>query len=1155
MTEALPEKALSQAPLPANEVERLTALYRYNVLDTPPEAAFDRITVLAARLFDIPTVLVSLVDESRVWFKSSVGCDTREINREATICNFAVWLNEILVIPDTTKDDRFVNNPLVQDEQGVRFYAGAPLLTHDGFNLGTLCLLDSKPRQQLSVEQKATLTDLAAMVVDELELRLASGRIAQIDAALLQVTQGVSAVTGEAFLLSLVQHFTQVLGMDYAYIGLVIGDEPEAVKTIAACEQGQVVDNFEYLLRDTPCQEVIQQKKICCYPRGVQAQFADAQMLAQMEVESYVAIPFFDSTGTPLGLLGVMGRKPLENVQLASALLTLFAMRIVTELERQQAEEALRQRETELRLITNTVPVLISFVDSEQCYRFNNRAYEEWFGKNAADIYGKHLWEVLGESAYQVIRPYVEQVLAGGQVTFESQVPFKDGGTRYISATYVPRLDSQGNVEGFVALVSDMSEQLAALRDRQQAYEAQQESEARFEILADSAPVLIWMSGLDKLCYYFSQAWLDFTGRTLEQEMGNGWLEGVHPDELEHCIDTYATAFDARQKFMMEYRLRRFDGEYRWILDIGVPRFTPDGSFVGYVGSCIDITERKHFEAERAQLLAREQQQTRLLQKLAEASLTINSTLSLNERLRLITDQAREIIATHQSVTSMTDSDNWAQAIHTVSLSDKYAQWRDYNQQPDGSGIYTLVCRTQRVTRMTQAELEAHPNWHGFSLEESKHPPMRGWLAAPLTSRNGKNLGLIQLSDKYEGDFTPEDEAILVQLAQMASSAIDNAQLYEASQQANRVKDEFLAVLSHELRSPLSPILGWSQLLQTHSLDAAKTHQALTVIERNAKLQAELIDDLLDVSKILQGKLSLNICQVDLTSMIQGAIETVRLAAVAKSIQIQTMFKPNVGKVSGDPSRLQQVIWNLLSNAVKFTDVGGLVNIQLERLGSQAQITVSDTGKGISPDFLPYVFDYFRQADATTTRKFGGLGLGLAIVRHLVELHGGTVQAQSLGVGQGTTFTVLLPLILPLPETNQESQQSRQSLDLSGVKILVVDDDVDTREFIAFLLEQYGASVRVVASAREVLTALTQSRPDVLLSDIGMPEEDGYMLIQQVRTLPPDKGGLIPAIALTAYAGEINYQQALKAGFEKHIPKPVEPDKLVEAISNLVVKK
>ncbi|MBD2001557.1 response regulator [Oculatella sp. FACHB-28] len=371
----------------------------------------------------------------------------------------------------------------------------------------------------------------------------------------------------------------------------------------------------------------------------------------------------------------------------------------------------------------------------------------------------------------------------------------------------------------------------------------------------------------------------------------------------------------------------------------------------------------------------------------------------------------------------------------------------------------------------------------------------------------------------------------------------------EVAEAANRTKDEFLAVLSHELRSPLNPILGWSRLLLSGKLDETRAKQALTTIERNAKLQSELIEDLLDISRILRGKLSLTVRPVNLASVIQAAIETIQLAAEAKSIQIETRLNPKVGLVSGDSTRLQQVVWNLLSNAVKFTPEGGRVEVRLTQVDYQAQITVSDTGKGISPDFLPYVFDYFRQEDGATTRKFGGLGLGLAIARYLVELHGGTVQADSLGEGKGATFMVRVPVMLSQTIVNQAPQPLEFSLSLNGVQALVVDDDTDTRDFIEFLLEQAGAKVNTAASAREALTALMRFKPDVLLSDIGMPDMDGYMLLRQVRTLPPEQGGEIPAIALTAYAGELDQKQAIAAGFQHHIAKPVEPEQLVKLIA------
>lgn len=399
------------------------------------------------------------------------------------------------------------------------------------------------------------------------------------------------------------------------------------------------------------------------------------------------------------------------------------------------------------------------------------------------------------------------------------------------------------------------------------------------------------------------------------------------------------------------------------------------------------------------------------------------------------------------------------------------------------------------------------------------------------------------------------------------------------AESANRIKDEFLAVLSHELRSPLNPILGWSKLLQNGNLNAATTTRALETIERNAKLQTQLIDDLLDVSRILRGKLRLNVCPVNLEETIEAALETVQLAAQTKSIQIQKVFEPSVGLVLGDSGRLQQVIWNLLTNAVKFTPHGGKVEVRLFRVGNGEEdkgdkadkednqkteelhsllstpyslLQISDTGKGINPEFLPHVFDYFRQENSATTRAFGGLGLGLAIVHHLVELHGGRVCAESLGENQGATFTVMLPLMPVDTQINLDDEQSNCSVDLKNLRILVVDDQADMREFLGFLLEEYGAQVTIAKSADEALSTLAQFSPNLLISDIGMPEMDGLMLMQKIRAMSPEQGGDIPAIALSAYAGETDHQQALAAGFQMHLAKPIEPTTLVTEVINLL---
>ncbi|GAX34794.1 PAS domain-containing hybrid sensor histidine kinase/response regulator [Nodularia sp. NIES-3585] len=701
---------------------------------------------------------------------------------------------------------------------------------------------------------------------------------------------------------------------------------------------------------------------------------------------------------------------------------------------------------------------------------------------------------------------------------------------------------------------------------------ALRESEVLFRQMANTSATLIWMSDTSNLCCYFNQPWLEFRGRTMEQEMGDGWVQGVHPEDVQRCFETYINAFNARQEFKIKYRLKRADGQYRWILDIGTPRFTSEGIFLGYIGSCIDISDvydelrlRKEVEVEREKMLARSQEYTRQLNGLMEAALAINSALSIEEVIRNITEQAREIIGAHQSFITISIDEDSAKLMSWASLSDKYAAWQVQNQQPFGLSINTSLHLINRSVRMTQTELEAHPQWQQFTQQIDKRPPMRGCLAAPLIGRDGHNMGLIQLSDKYEDEFTKEDQAIIVQLAQMASVAIENTRLYEAEQQAraqaeeaNCIKDEFLAVLSHELRSPLNPILGWSKLLQSRKFDASKTASALATIERNAKLQAQLIEDLLDVSRILQGKLTLNVAQVNVGLTIAAAMETVRLAAEAKSINLKFLSDTDsTALVMGDPNRLQQVFWNLLSNAVKFTPPGGRVQVCLESINSNIQIQVMDTGKGIDANFLSHVFDYFRQADSATTRKFGGLGLGLAIVRQLVELHGGRVFADSAGEGEGATFTVQLPALqtqLITADSHSEAEMDSNLGNLEGIKILVVDDDLDSRDFICFVLEEEGAEVISVSSAVEALQTLPKSKADVLLSDIGMPDMDGYMLIRQVRTWTSEEGGKTPAIALTAYAGEYNQQQAISAGFQMHVTKPAEPSQLVAAVARLAGK-
>jgi signal transduction histidine kinase/ActR/RegA family two-component response regulator len=392
---------------------------------------------------------------------------------------------------------------------------------------------------------------------------------------------------------------------------------------------------------------------------------------------------------------------------------------------------------------------------------------------------------------------------------------------------------------------------------------------------------------------------------------------------------------------------------------------------------------------------------------------------------------------------------------------------------------------------------------------------------------------------------------------QQRDAALERAR--DTAETANRAKDEFLAVVSHELRTPLTPILAWARMLRGGKLDAAGERRAVEIIERNARSQAQLIEDLLDVSRIITGKLRLDVHPVELPQLVEAAIDSVRPTAEVKGVRLGTVIDPHAGLVAGDPERLKQVVWNLLSNAIKFTPRGGRVQTILRRVNSHLEIAVSDTGQGIAAEFLPYVFDRFRQADASSTRAHGGLGLGLAIVRHLVELHGGRVRAESAGIGQGATFIVELPLSPLAPPTAERrhpaidgtTASGAHAPNIAGLRVLAVDDDDDTLETLRTLLQQHGAEVRTAASSESGLEVFERWRPDLIISDIGMPGEDGYHFIRRIRARPAGQGGRVPALALTAYARIDDRLQVLSAGFQMHVPKPIEPAELIAVVASL----
>ena len=643
--------------------------------------------------------------------------------------------------------------------------------------------------------------------------------------------------------------------------------------------------------------------------------------------------------------------------------------------ERKQIEDKLRRSEEQLRRILDSLYSFVGVLTPDGVLIEANHTVLKAADLEPKDVLGKPFaqayWWSYDPKIQAQLNAAVQRAANGEIVRYDVKIRLSESNFILIDFSIVPLFNANGQLEYLIPSGIDIT-------DREASKQALQQSEDQLRLITEVIPQQVWTALPNGEIDYINQRWQEYTGVPLEAMQGLGWSTIVHPDDLERVSQNWTQAIETGQKYNIEARLRRSDGNYHWFLGRARPLKNPQGEIIKWYGTNTDITRIKELE----------------------------------EKLRQ---------------------------------------------------------RTEELVK------------------------------------------------------------------------------------ANQLKDEFLAIVSHELRTPLNPILGWSQLLAAGRLSTEKTALGIEIIERNAKLQAQIINDLLDVSRILRGKLNFQLTALNLEFVIRAALDTVKLAAEAKSITIKTVFEPNVGQVLGDEGRLQQIAWNLLSNAIKFTPEGGEVVVTLKRIGTQVQIQVQDTGQGIKPEFLPYVFDRFRQAESATTRKFGGLGLGLAIVRHLAELHGGTVAVTSPGVGQGATFRVKFPLVDSAKTkqvTNLPIEESVKPNCFNGLQVLIVDDEIDSRDILTFVLEQEGAAVTAVASAQEALAALDKFTPNLIISDIGMPEADGYTLMTQIRQL--SQGENLPAIALTAYAGEVDRQRALNAGFQQHLTKPINISLLLTTITKLI---
>ena len=585
------------------------------------------------------------------------------------------------------------------------------------------------------------------------------------------------------------------------------------------------------------------------------------------------------------------------------------------------------------------------------------------------------------------------------------------------------------------------------------------------------------------------------------------------------------------------------DGRRVSLYEWAAPIFDEGGNVRGAIGVFMDITERRRVEREQ--------------RFLSDASRVLSSSLDYQSTLRGLAQLAVPALGDYCAIDVVQDGDTCARVEFAAADADKRAVAEALRRFPP---VLTRDSHAAGVIRTGDAHLalECPSDVLRRAAQSDEHLALmerlgaRGFMMVPLRAR-GRTLGLLTIgSCSPDRRFDERDLRFAQEVAVRAGLALDNALLYRDAQEANRLKEEFLATLSHELRTPLNALLGWTHMLRSPAVEEQTRLRAIESIERNAKAQAVLINDILDVSRVISGKLRLNVQPVDLQAVLLAAIDSVKPAARARDIDIALSFKSISGHAMGDADRLQQVAWNLLSNAVKFTPPGGRVEVGLEQVGSAVQITVTDTGIGIDPAFLPYVFDRFRQADSSSTRTHGGLGLGLAIVRHLVDVHGGTVSADSKGTGRGSRFMVMLPLA-PAPRTEAAAgaHQSEGRGVLRGIRVLAVDDDPDSRELILVAVQMAGGEVMAVESGRAALDACGGFDPHVIIADLAMPEMDGYDLL---RELTARRGPVPPVIALSAYGGEDAGHRSRAAGFALHLSKPADYEQLVNAVAGIAAK-
>jgi PAS domain S-box-containing protein len=821
---------------------------------------------------------------------------------------------------------------------------------------------------------------------------------------------------------------------------------------------------------------------------------------------------------------------------------------------RKRLETELRHHAAEVERILESIGEGFVAFDRELRYIYVNQPAERMLGRPRADLIGQRPWDVFPPETVRTSRQMLEAAIESGTATsYEVHVP---GWNRWFENRAYP---SEAGLSLFFTDVTARVAAESALRESQDVLSLAMRGGSMGAWSRDISTNAVWWSRELEEIFGLPPGGFDRTEA--------GFFDFVHPDDrplVRHVVDD---AVQNRTDYLVEFRFRQQQGDWRWMEGRGRAVYGDDGAPRTLYGIGIDITARKRAELALQQAkAAAEEGQLRLAETnrelarevevrttLAQVGASIAGQLHSEKLIQVVTDASTKLTEAEFGAFFFNVTDERGDSYLLSSLAGAPKEAFSSFPHPRATQILGPTFRGKMIIRLDDVTRDPrygqNPPFHGMP---EGHLPVRSYLAVPVIGRGDVLLGGLLFGHSQPGVFTNRHELLAAGVASWAAIALDNARLYQEAAEANRLKDEFLATLSHELRTPLNAVLGWAHMLRHSTMQPSMRERALESVERNAKAQAQLVEDLLDVSRIVAGKLQMKSDPVDLGAVIANAVDTVRAGVTAKRLSLHVHAPPEQRlMVSGDADRLQQVVWNLVSNAVKFTPAGGRVDIELRRAESKAEIVVRDTGQGIAPSFRPYLFQRFRQMDASKTRQHGGLGLGLSIVKHLVEAHGGAVTAESEGPGHGATFR----LQLPLREAESPLAVTRTVADriLAGVRVLVVDDEADARELTRYVLEGRGALAVGTASAGEALHLLASQQYDLLIADIGMPERDGLALIRALRSLPD--GSLnreVPAIALTAYTGVRDRDEALAAGFNAHLGKPIDPDQLILTIATFV---